>query len=95
MLYNLKATETVVRREALEEQIRRSCTSQFGKNATRLRSPFTWEDLMIDEKGEKLLKYAANRVRFRKTVYDDYGFGKKLPYGRGVAIVLYGPPGTG
>ncbi|MBQ9631838.1 MAG: ATP-binding protein [Lachnospiraceae bacterium] len=50
---------------------------------------------MIDEKGEKLLKYAANRVRFRKTVYDDYGFGKKLPYGRGVAIVLYGPPGTG
>ncbi len=79
----------------LEEQIRRSCSVQFGENATRLSSPFTWEDMMISPESEKLLRMAADRVRYRSTVNEDFGFAKKLPYGRGVAIVFYGPPGTG
>ncbi|MCR5098840.1 MAG: ATP-binding protein [Lachnospiraceae bacterium] len=79
----------------LEDQIRRSCSVQFGENATRLSSPFTWEDMMISPESERLLRLAADRVRFRSTVNEDFGFAKKLPYGRGVAIVFYGPPGTG
>ena len=94
-LSNAPAKDGKVSREALEEQIRRSCTAQFGTRAARLASPFTWEDLMIEKKSERLLRIAADRIRFRKKVYEDFGFGKKLPYGRGVAIVFYGPPGTG
>lgn len=79
----------------LEDQIRRSCAVQFGENATRLTSFFTWGDLMISKESEELLRMAADRVRFRATVNEDFGFSRKLPYGRGVSIVLYGPPGTG
>ena len=87
--------DRIIDETVLEEQIRRSCSVQFGESATRLSSPFTWEDLMISPESEKLLRMAADRVRYRATVNEDYGFGKKLPYGRGVAIVFYGPPGTG
>ena len=87
--------KSVIDEKILEEQIRRSCSVQFGENATRLSSPFTWEDMMISPESEKLLRMAADRVRYRSTVNEDFGFNKKLPYGRGVAIVFYGPPGTG
>ncbi len=87
--------KNVIDEKILEEQIRRSCSVQFGENATRLSSPFTWEDMMISPESEKLLRMAADRVRYRSTVNEDFGFAKKLPYGRGVAIVFYGPPGTG
>ena len=86
---------SVIDEKILEEQIRRSCSVQFGENATRLSSPFTWDDLMVSKESEDILHIVADRVRFRAVVNEDYGFGKKLPYGRGVAIVLYGPPGTG
>lgn len=82
-------------KDALEEQIRRICAVQFKDTAKRLLSPFTWEDLKVDACAEKLLRKVCDRVLYRKTVNDDFGFGKKLPYGRGISVVLYGPPGTG
>lgn len=82
-------------KEGLEEQIRRICAVQFKDTAKRLISPFTWEDLKVDPRAEKSLRKVCDRVRYRKTVNDDFGFGKKLPYGRGISVVLYGPPGTG
>ena len=85
----------IISEDILEEQIRKSCSVQFGESATRLASPFVWEDLMISPESERLLRMAANRVKYRTTVNEDFGFAKKLPYGRGVAIVFYGPPGTG
>lgn len=79
----------------LEKEIRELSTTDFAENATRLKSPFTWDDLVVSDKSRHLLTLACNRVRYSATVNDRFGFGKKLPYGRGVAIVLYGPPGTG
>lgn len=84
-----------ITREVLEEQIRRICSVQFKETATRLSSPFTFSDLKVDQNAEKLLRYVIDRVRYRKKVNEDFGFGKKLPYGKGVSVVLYGPPGTG
>ena len=84
-----------IRKDPLEEQIRRICAVQFGDNAKRLTSPFVWKDLVVDEASEKMLRMACDRIRFKSKVNDEFGFGKKIPYGRGVAIVLYGPPGTG
>ena len=85
----------LIAKEDLEEQIRKICAVQFKETAKRLTSPFVWEDLKVDPRAEKLLRRVCDRVRYRKTVNDDFGFGKKLPYGRGLSVVLYGPPGTG
>ena len=34
-------------------------------------------------------------VKFRQKVYDDWGFGNKHSYGRGLGALFSGPPGTG
>ena len=82
-------------RRELEEEIRRQCSGSLGQYAVRLQSPFGWEDLTLSEESRKLLERACDRVRYRSVVNDAWGFGRKLPYGRGLSIVLYGPPGTG
>ncbi|MCC8140627.1 MAG: ATP-binding protein [Lachnospiraceae bacterium] len=86
---------SIVSRALLEEQIRISCAASFGELATRLESPFTWEDLQLSDESRRLLQEACDRIRYRSRVYVDFGFGRKLPYGSGTSIVLYGPPGTG
>ena len=95
MIADISEGGFLIKQEALEEQIRRICSVSFGENAKRIKSPFVWEDLIIEPESEKLLKRVCDRIRFKNRVNDDYGFGKKLPDGRGISVVLYGPPGTG
>ncbi|MCR5054121.1 MAG: ATP-binding protein [Lachnospiraceae bacterium] len=85
----------IIEKLALEEQIRRICSTQFGENAVRLKSAFTWDDLVVEPESREYLKMACDRIIYKSKVNEEFGFGKKLPYGRGVSIVLYGPPGTG
>lgn len=85
----------LIEKDALEEQIRRICAVQFGDSAKKLKSPFGWEDLQVSPESKRLLQMACDRVLYRSRVNEEYGFEKKLPYGRGIAIVFYGPPGTG
>ncbi len=91
----VKENGFLVSRQGLEEEIRRQCSGGLDQYAVRLQSPFVWEDLQLSRESRKLLRSACDRIRYRSVVNDDYGFGRKLPYGRGLSIVLYGPPGTG
>jgi SpoVK/Ycf46/Vps4 family AAA+-type ATPase len=42
-----------------------------------------------------MLKTACDQVRYKHTVYNQWGFGAKLPYGRGLSLLFSGSPGTG
>lgn len=55
----------------------------------------SWADLVLPEEPLALLTEACNRYRFNETVLNRWGFGAKLPYGRGLALLFAGPPGTG
>ena len=55
-------------------------------------------------KPEQLILPEAERVKFDEvllyadahdTIYTDWGFGERFPYGRGLSVLFYGPPGTG
>ena len=55
-------------------------------------------------KPEQLILPDAERVKFdevllyanaQDTIYTDWGFGARFPYGRGLSVLFYGPPGTG
>ncbi len=55
-------------------------------------------------KPEQLILPDAERVKFNEvllyadahdTIYSDWGFGERFPYGRGLSVLFYGPPGTG
>ena len=85
----------VITRELLTDSIKKTVVTNFDRMVTKLESPFRWDDLKVSEATKKKMQSAIQRIRYRNVVNDTFGFGKRLPYGQGVVIALYGPSGTG
>ncbi len=87
-------------KEALEEElVHRSCRGQMshrlGKMASKVNTQYTWEDLILPQEQKRRLENACAQVEYRHRVYEQWGFGKKTAYGRGISMLFTGPPGTG
>ncbi len=63
--------------------------------ARKVEAKFNWDDIILSEDARILLKDACNQMKYRQTVFGDWGFNKRLFYGKGLSILLSGPPGTG
>ena len=63
--------------------------------ASQVRPAYTWDDLVLPADQIALLQEACTHVKFRHTVYQQWGFDKIVSYGKGLAILFSGPPGTG
>ncbi len=63
--------------------------------AEHLKASFTRDDLVLPEKQTELVEFIIKAAKQRYVVNEKMGFGKKLPYGKGHALLMYGPPGTG
>ncbi|HHW67097.1 hypothetical protein [Defluviitalea raffinosedens] len=50
---------------------------------------------MLPKEQIKELKDAANQVKFKHVVLNQWGFDSKLSYGKDLSVVFAGPPGTG
>lgn len=85
--------------EVSAEVLHQSCYDQvvLGLNtlATPIKPAYCWEDLVLPPSEVKMLKEACNHIKYRHTVYTEWGFGKKAAYGRGLSMLFSGPPGTG
>ncbi len=68
---------------------------RLGSVANAVLRGFAWSDLVVPEKTATGLKELVSFVRNRDKITGDWGFGRKLAYGRGVACLFFGPPGTG
>ncbi len=66
--------------------------SELAENRRLVRG---WDDLVLPEEPLELLRDACNRYKYNETVLNRWGFGRKLPYGRGISMLFAGPPGTG
>ena len=77
------------------EACKASSQSSLSSLAERLDRYFRWDDLILRDKTlaqiRELIQYAQNRRR----VMEEWGFERKLPYGRGVTSLFHGEPGTG
>lgn len=67
----------------------------MGKRAIRIPANYTWEELILPTLQKQKLRDACNQAACRKWVYENWGFDKKIAYGKGISVVLAGPPGTG
>jgi hypothetical protein len=54
-----------------------------------------WDRLVLPEDALAQLDELAAQAAHRGRVYDDWGFGQRLPRGRGVTALFTGPSGTG
>ena len=79
----------------LEEGCLRILDPPPDKRAVRVNRHYGWEDLVLPRQQKELLKAACGQVIYKRRVYEDWGMQEKLSYGRGVSMILSGPPGTG
>ncbi|MFZ5352371.1 MAG: ATP-binding protein [Bacillota bacterium] len=68
---------------------------KLEKKAHLIQPKYAWEDLVLPEDVKQQLRNAVNQVKYRHIVYGEWGFDKKLPYGKGLSMLFSGPPGTG
>jgi len=79
----------------LYEAARYYSSSHLNSLATKIHPRYNWEDIVLPEDGLSSLHELTNTIRFRTTVLDDWGVGKRLMPYSGVSALFAGPPGTG
>lgn len=86
----------MISRADIKESCIREVTGQESHPLVTVTQPcYDWDDLVLPDRPKGMLKDACNRIRYKHEVFDNWGFGEKLAYGRGVSMVFSGPPGTG
>jgi ATPase family associated with various cellular activities (AAA) len=63
--------------------------------AQRLDAKAQWEDIVLPSEELGMLHQIAAQVRHRSTVYDDWGFRRRMNRGLGVSVLFAGESGTG
>lgn len=79
----------------LTKEILLICTNNLSKLAQKIKSDYTWEDLIIEESQKEILSSFCNRIKYGREVNERWSKGNKLSYGIGTSLLLCGSPGTG
>ncbi|PWK11518.1 ATP-binding protein [Tumebacillus permanentifrigoris] len=81
------------------EAVHKACYLQvqhkLEKKAVRITPRQDFDKLVLPPEQKDLLRNACAQMKFRTQVYGDWGFGRKLSYGKGLSMLFAGPPGTG
>ncbi len=75
--------------------LRQHITSRLGATATRVARLAGWSDIVLPDDVIDSLREFVARVRHRRTVYETWGYDRKLTSARGVTALFTGSPGTG
>ena len=63
--------------------------------ATVVRTTLEWSDVILPDEVLSPVFEFLNYAAHRQKIFQDWGFDRKLPYGRGLSALFAGPPGTG
>jgi SpoVK/Ycf46/Vps4 family AAA+-type ATPase len=85
----------IVTESQIIDVVRTRLAHRLSSLATAVGTTLEWSDVILPDEvlGPvfEFLNYAAHRSK----VFGDWGFDRKLPYGRGLSALFAGPPGTG
>jgi AAA+ superfamily predicted ATPase len=81
--------------ENVAQAVRRRLEHALSQVAEPYRTTLTWDDVVLPDEVMETLKEILAQARNREKVYDDWGFRQKMSYGRGLACLFSGAPGTG
>jgi ATP-dependent 26S proteasome regulatory subunit len=84
-----------ISRAKLFESCYNQMSHELTQKATKIKATYTWDDIVMSPDQRQSLEYACDQMRFRKQVYEEWDYNRKYPYGRGLAVLLFGAPGTG
>jgi AAA+ superfamily predicted ATPase len=66
-----------------------------GDVFTAVPCPFTWDDIVLQHGVREHLRELEQQVRLRPLVYEEWGFERLCPMGRGITALFAGPSGSG
>ena len=85
--------------EAGPERLWRQCQiasrPRLDSLAQRLDAKATWKQIVLAGAEESLLRRIASQVRRRTTVYERWGFARRMNRGLGISVLFAGESGTG
>ena len=88
----LRSTEFELTKEFRERlRVKRQQTTR-GKSR---RPVVRMSNLVLHDGARTALSMVAAQAEHSKVLFDDWGLGRRIAYGRGVTALFYGPPGTG
>ena len=73
----------------------RQAVHRLGELAALVPPGGRWEEVVLPREQLELMRQACRHVRYRHLVYGQWGFERKISYGRGLSILFAGAPGTG
>jgi len=92
----LQATNVAAAGEAVvAESCRAVLKDASAELFTPILTPFTWDDMVLAPPTRAHLGEFESQARLRWQVYEDWGFGRLCPLGRGVTALFSGPSGSG
>jgi hypothetical protein len=69
--------------------------SNLRRFANVIQPRYTWSDIVLPDEKRQQLQHIAVRVKHRRTVHYDWGFGEKLSRGKGLNVLFAGQSGVG
>lgn len=85
--------------EITEQDLYKSCkiisNHKLAALSQKIEPKYRWEDIVLPKEKLTQLKEISNYVRYKHTVYEDWGFGRKLSLGKGLNALFFGVSGTG
>lgn len=96
-----KRLSVVSRRKRIDlNDLDKACRTYFAHKLSDLAdlvppSTFKPEQLILPDAERKKFDEVLLYANEHDTIYDEWGFGERFPYGRGLSVLFYGPPGTG
>jgi SpoVK/Ycf46/Vps4 family AAA+-type ATPase len=89
------AGDRSVRWTDVQRAVSAELAERFRGIGRRVVKSESWDDLVLPDETLDAVKELLSRVRNRRLVLDDWGFGDKLAKGLGVSALFSGEPGTG
>ena len=80
---------------AVNEACRSLLHRESGELFASLVCPYTWSDIVLQSTVKRQLKELETQAKLRWYVYEDWGFGRLCPMGKGISALFAGPSGTG
>jgi hypothetical protein len=79
----------------LQDACRLHSNQKLASLARKISPAAQWNDIVLPPDRMAQLREICNQVKYRDRVYGDWGFGRKLSLGKGLAVLFAGPSGTG
>lgn len=80
---------------ALCEAVRRIAREGAPSAVQLVECAYGWSDIVLHQELLEQIRSIPDQVRYAGRVLESWGYGKRMPYGRGVAALFSGPSGTG